>query len=44
MPQVMLLLEKELIAAKLAEKATECYINKGIDELNKNLHQLKLQE
>ena len=44
MPQVMLLLEKELIAAKLAEKATECYINKGIDELNKNLHQVKLQE
>ena len=44
MSQAMLLLGKELIAAKLPEKATEYYINKGINELNENSHQVKLQE
>ena len=44
MSQTILLLGKELKAAKLAEKVTEYYINKGTNELNKNLHQVKLQE
>ena len=29
---------------ELAEKATEYYVIKGINELNKNLHQLKVHE
>ena len=44
MSQAMLLLGKGLITAKLVEKATEYYINKGINELNENSHQVKLQE
>ena len=28
----------------LAKKATEYYLNKGMNELNKNLHQVKVQE
>ena len=31
------------VAPKLAEEATEYYINKGINELNKKLHHLKVQ-
>ena len=44
-PQVMFLTGKEVLttdislAPKLAGKAAEYYINKGINELNKNLHQ-----
>ena len=29
------------LAPALAGKATEYYINKGVNELNKNLHQVK---
>ena len=31
-------------APELAEKATEYYMNKGINSFDKNLHQVKLQE
>ena len=31
------------LAPKLTEKATEYYINKRINEVNKNLHELKDQ-
>ena len=33
----------KIAAPELAEKATEYYINKGINSFDKNLHQVKLQ-
>ena len=49
-PQTKFLTGKEalkkgtLLAPKLAEKATEYYINKGINKLNRNLNQVKVQK